>query len=49
MASAAAATTAGTAAALPTAAAPQTIVCEFCHSKIDRASRFCPECGQPLE
>jgi membrane protease subunit (stomatin/prohibitin family) len=33
----------------PAAAATQTIVCEFCHSKIDRASRFCPECGQQLE
>jgi len=45
---AAGSTTAGTAA--PSAAAPpQTVVCEFCHSKIDRASRFCPECGQQLE
>jgi membrane protease subunit (stomatin/prohibitin family) len=31
------------------AAAPASTVCEFCHSRIDRASRFCPECGQQIE
>jgi hypothetical protein len=48
-AGAAAGSTTGGTTAPATAAPPQTIVCEFCHSKIDGASRFCPECGQQLE
>ncbi len=33
----------------PAASAPRITVCQRCHTSLDRPSKFCPECGAPLE